>query len=120
MTAQVLDSMCTRPSRSLLVPIFRPSAVMPRIYHAPSHSSRLQTSRTRAAMASYFAASSSRPAARAASTKWPMAQTCRKLTIALSPPPRLRQSFQSARSPLATPLIPVCRSVKSRMRVICS
>ncbi len=40
--------------------------------------------------------------------------------MALSPPPRLRQSFQSARSPLQMPWAPTSRAEKSTILFRCS
>ena len=57
---------------------------------------------------------------RAASTKCPSAHTWRKDTMALSPPPRFRQSFQSARRPLQTPWAPTWAAEKSRIFFRCS
>ena len=107
-TAQVLLSICTLPSRASRDPMARPSAVKPRRNHSPSHSSFRQVSSMASFSFAYFSVSSARPSARAASRKWFVAQTSRKATIALSPPPRFRQSFQSARRPFVTPWTPVC------------
>ena len=67
-----------------------------------------------------YAASCCLPSRVARATKLPMAQWCRKLTMALSPPPKFRQSFQSARKPLQMPLMPTSRAEKSRIFFICS
>src|SRR5271169_3307849 len=99
-TAQVLLSMKTLPSSFSLLPTFNPFAVMPRKYHSPSQSSRSQASLTPSAIAEYFSASADRPRYPAASTNARSAQWSMNDTMALSPPPRFRQSFQSALSPL--------------------
>src|SRR5450631_1684840 len=115
-TAQVLLSMKTLPSSFPLLPTFRPFAVMPRRYHSPSQSSRSHTFLTLSAIAEYFSASPVRPRNCAASTNARSAQWCMNDTIALSPPPRFRQSFQSARSPLQIPVTPTCAAEKSSAR----
>src|ERR1700733_6062961 len=98
-TAQLLLSRKILPSSHSSDPTFNPFAVNPRRYHAPSHSSRSHAAFTLSASALYFATSASRPRNSAASKNALIAQWCMNETIALSPPPRFRQSFQSARSP---------------------
>ena len=93
---------------------------MPRMYHLPSQRTDSLTFLTCSAILAYSAASFVSPSCPARAIKFRSAQWCRKLTMALSPPPRFRQSFQSARRPLQMPLIPTCRAEKSRMRFICS
>ena len=119
-TAQVLLSMKILPSSFACVPILTPLAVMPRMYHSPSHSSFSHAARTFSASRQYFCASSVRPRNSAASTNARSAQWCRNETMALSPPPRFRQSFQSARRPLQMPVGPTCSAEKSSARLRCS
>src|ERR1019366_8450845 len=116
-TAQELLSMKTLPSSFSLLPTFRPLAVIPRRYQSPSHSSRSHASLTLSAIVEYFSASPFRPRYSAASTNARSAQWCMNDTIALSPPPRFRQSFQSARRPLQIPLAPTCPAEKSSARL---
>src|SRR5512140_1992307 len=103
-TARLLLSRKIFPSEFAFEPIFAPFFVTPRIYHSPSQSLFSHIDFTFSASSAYLRTSASLFRCRAASRKFTSAQWWRNDTMALSPPPRLRQSFQSALNPLQIPL----------------